>query len=210
MPVITSINPQKNNRRVNIYLDGEFGFGIDLENFVTTGLKVNLNLTNEEVKKIIKKSEFQKTLDYLLKFATLRSRSEKEIRNWFRRRDVHKSLHGELFNRLKKLDLIDDRKFAVWWIDQRQSFRPKSKMVLEIELRNKGIAKEIISEVLEDVKIDEVKTAKEMLKKKSHKWKNIPKDKIKQKMSQYLAGKGFGWDVIKKAVSVEEKLDTSA
>lgn len=200
MPVVTSIKPQKNNRRVNIYLDGEFGFGIDLENFVTTGLKINRNLTNEEVEKIIKKADFQKTLDYLLKFATLRSRSEKEIRDWFRRRDVHKSLHKELFNRLKKLELIDDRKFAVWWIDQRQSFRPKSKRVLEIELRSKGIDKDIISEVLGEVKIDEVKIAKEMLEKKSYKWKNLPADEARQKMSQYLAGKGFGWDTIKNTV----------
>ena len=32
MPRISAISPQKNGKRVNIYLDGKFGFGIDLEN----------------------------------------------------------------------------------------------------------------------------------------------------------------------------------
>jgi len=40
MPVITSIKAQKNQKRVNIYLDGKFSFGLDLENFMKLQLKV--------------------------------------------------------------------------------------------------------------------------------------------------------------------------
>jgi len=61
VPRITAISPQKNGKRVNIYLDGKFGFGIDLENYVTLGLKVESDLTVEKVNEIIKKAEFQKT-----------------------------------------------------------------------------------------------------------------------------------------------------
>ena len=196
MAIITAIKPQRNNKRVNIYLDDVFGFGIDLENFVTSGIKMNQELNTEEVEKIIKKAEFQKTLDKLLRFATLRPRSEKEVKDWFRRKKVHESLHEELFNRLNRLELVDDKKFAIWWIDQRQSFRPKSKRVLEQELRNKGIDKEIITEVLGETKVDEIKIAKELLAKKAYKWTGLPAREAKQKMSQYLAGKGFGWDAI--------------
>jgi len=69
MPTVTSIKPQRNGKRVNVYLDGKFGFGIDLENYVTLGLKVEQELSEAEVETIIKKAEFQKTLDKLLKFA---------------------------------------------------------------------------------------------------------------------------------------------
>ena len=48
MPTITSIKPQRNQKRVNIYLDGKFGFGIDLENLVTLRLRVEQELTEEE------------------------------------------------------------------------------------------------------------------------------------------------------------------
>ena len=74
MPAITSIKPQKNGKRVNIYLDGEYGFGLDLENFVKLGLKVEQEFTDEEIEKIIKKAEFQKVYDKILRFGSLRPR----------------------------------------------------------------------------------------------------------------------------------------
>ncbi|HTK03643.1 MAG TPA: RecX family transcriptional regulator [Alphaproteobacteria bacterium] len=201
MPIITSIKPQRSKKRVNIYLDDEFGFGIDLDNFVVLGLKINQELTQKEVEEIIKKAEFQKTLDKLLMFATLRPRSEKEIRDWFRRKEVHDSLFGELIARLKKLELLDDIKFAKWLVGQRVEFKSKSKRVIKLELQQKGIARDIIENILDETPIDEEKLAKELLEKKAYKWKGLEPRLTRQKMSQYLTGKGFGWDVISKALN---------
>jgi len=61
MPVITQIKSQKNKKRVNVYLDGKYGFGIDLENFMKMGLKVEQELSEKEISEILKKAEFQKT-----------------------------------------------------------------------------------------------------------------------------------------------------
>lgn len=205
MPTVTSIKPQKNGKRLNIYLDGKFSFGIDLGNFVKTGLKVDQELSEEKIKEIVKKAEFQKTLDKLLRFATLRPRSQKEINNWLKKKKVHESLHEELFIRLKRLELIDDKKFARWWVDQRMNFRPKSKRILYQELRNKGIKKETAREVLGGIKIDEEKIAKELLEKKMYRWKNLEPHQARQKMSGYLAGKGFGWDTINSVVDALRK-----
>lgn len=212
MPVITSIKSQKKKDRVNIYLDDKFGFGIDLENFVKLGLKVDQEVTETEIEKIVKKAEFQKTLDKLLRFATLRPRSEKEISLWLRRKKVHESLHEELFNRLKHLELIDDEKFARWWIEQRSNFRPKPKRILNNELRIKGISNEIIKKVLGETKIDEEKMVKELLEKRAYKWKNLEPYEARQKMSQYLVQKGFNWEIIEKVVNLHksflDKIDT--
>ena len=200
MPIITSIKPQKNRKRVNVYLDDKFGFGLDLENFVTLGLRVERELSDKEVEEIVKKAEFQKTLDKLLRFATLRPRSEKEIKDWFQRRKVHESLHRELFNRLNRLDLIDDEKFAQWWVEQRSSFRPRGKRALEMELRMKGIKKEVIGQVLANIKLDEEKVAGELLSKKSYKWRLLPKREARAKMGAFLARKGFNWEIIEKVL----------
>jgi regulatory protein len=201
MPTITAIKPQRNKNRVNIYLDNKFGFGLDLESFVKLGLKAEQELSEEEVEKIVKKAEFQKTLDKLLKFATLRPRSEKEINDWFKRKKVHESIHKELFNRLKKLELIDDIKFADWWIGQRSQFKPRGKMALGAELRMKGIKKEVVESALSNLKLDEGKIAKELLAKKAYKWQNLPQREAKQKMAQFLARKGFNWEIIEKVLN---------
>lgn len=199
MVTITSIEPQKNGKRLNIYLDGNFGFGIDLESFVKLGLKINQNLTDLEVQEIIRKAEFQKTLGYLLKFATLRLRSEKEIKDWLKKKKVSETLHLDLFNRLKRLELVDDEAFTKWWVDQRLQFKYKSKRELEYELKMKGIKKEIIGKVLEGEKIDEEKIIRNLIEKKRYKWEKLAKQdkhKARQKMGQYLTQKGFSWEVI--------------
>jgi regulatory protein len=202
MPVITSIKVQKNGKRLNIYLDGKFGFGLDLENFVKFGLKVEQSFTEEKIKEIIKKAEFQMTLDKLLRFATTRPRSESEVRGWLKRKRVHKSLQEDLFDKLKHLELINDENFARWWVEQRLQFKPKSKRILIDELKIKGIKKEIIEDVLESTEVDEVKIAKDLLEKKKYKWEKLSSLEAKRKMTEYLVRKGFSWEVIKQAIGM--------
>jgi regulatory protein len=200
MPTITSIKPQKTKKRVNIYLDGKFGFGIDLENYLKLGLKIEQELTEKEIDEIVKKAEFQKVYDKVLRFASIRPRSEKEFIVWLKKHKVYKSLHKKLFNRLKKLDFLNDEKFAVWWVEQRQQFRPRGKRALRLELRNKGINKEIINEVLEEARVDEYQIAKGLVEKKKRRWEKLESFEARKKMSAFLARKGFGWEVIRSVV----------
>ena len=202
MPRITSIKPQKSKKRVNIYLDNKFGFGIDLENFVKLGLKVEQELTEEKVSEIVKKAEFQKTLDKLLGFATLRPRSEKEVHGWFRRKKVHESLQKDLLERLRHFELLDDEKFARWWVGQRLQFKSKSKKALIFELKGKGMNQNIIDDVLAEVQVDEGTLAVELLKKKD---RNLPRGKAGwdgPKMLRYLGGRGFDWETARESVKI--------
>ncbi len=200
MPEVTLLKPQKNGKRVNVYLDGVFGFGIDLDNLVLSHIKIGTVLTDEEVEKIIRKAEFQKTLDKLLRFATFRPRSEKEIDDYFKRKKVHESMWKDLIEKLQHFELLDDAKFAKWWVEQRQSFRPKAKRILNQELRIKGIKQETINKVLQETPVDEEKMARELLAKRSYKWEGLEPRDAKQKKFQYLAGKGFDWEVVEKVI----------
>ena len=204
MPEVTLLKPQKNEKRVNVYLDGVFGFGIDLDNLVLNHIKIGTILTDEEVQKIIRKAEFQKTLDKLLKFAMLRPRSEKEIDDYLKRKKIHESMWKDLFDKLKHFELLDDAKFAKWWVDQRLSFKKISAKLLKLELLKKGIDRNIIDDVMEVTPIDEEKMARDLLSKRAYKWEGLPEREAKQKKFQYLAGKGFDYEVVEKVISSEE------
>lgn len=203
MPEVTLLKAQKNGKRVNVYLDGVFGFGIDLDNLVLSHIKIGTVLTDDEVTKIVRKAEFQKTLDKLLKFAMMRPRSEKEIDEYLKRKKVHESMWEDLFEKLKHFELLDDVKFAKWWVDQRLAFKKISEKVLKLELGRKGIDKNTIDDVLEVTPIDEEKMAKELLSKRVYKWERLDPKVAKQKKFQYLAGKGFDWEVVKKILADE-------
>lgn len=202
MSIITAIKAQKNQKRVNIYLDNSFGFGLDLENFMKLQLKVNQELTEEEKNEIIKKGELQKSFDKTLRFVMTRPRSLKEVKDYFKRKEIDNSLHQNILERLIKLELLDDQKFAKWWVEQRLEFKHKSKKDITFELRQKGVDTDIIKNVLDDSEIDELKIAKELISKKEYKWKRYEDSERKQKITQYLAGKGFSWDVISNIVSL--------
>src|SRR5258708_6957747 len=107
-------------------------------------------------------------------------------------RSVPNMIWNDLFAKLKNLELIDDTKFAKWWIEIRQSFSPKSKRVLNNELQIKGINKEIITEALKEIDIDEEKIAVDLLNKK-----RFEDDK---KRFAYLVRKGFDFEIAKKAI----------
>lgn len=204
MAVISSIEPQKSKKRINIYLDGKFGFGLDLENFIKLGLRVGQELTDDKIALVTKKAEYQKILDRLLVFATLRPRSSKEIRDWMKRKKVNDIFIGDLIDKLKKLDLLDDIKFAEWWVGQRIAYKSKSTREIIFELKNKGIEKETIDTVITKLfdRNSETDSAKKLIEKNMYKWSKLPKKILLEKIKLFLARKGFKWETIRNAVDL--------
>jgi regulatory protein len=200
MRVITLITQQKSKNRVNVYLDNKFGFGIDLDNFVLLGLRVGQELSEEKLTEIIKKAEFQKTYEKILKFSMFRPRSRYEINSWLKRKKVPEQIWSDLIKKIEHLDLLDDLKFAKWWIDQRNNFKPRSKKLLKLELQQKGIDREIILESLMDEEIDEVEVASKLLTRKKSLLEKLPDENAKQKLIGFLARKGFDWETIEAAI----------
>lgn len=200
MAEVTRIKAQKNKKRVNIYLDGKFAFGLDADNFLKAGLKVGQKLTEKQVDDLIFKNEFQKVLNKTFRLISRRPRSEKEIRDYLKRKKSPLRLIEEVIKKLKKLKQIDDSTFASWWVEQRSTFRPRGKFGLTMELRQKGVDKEIIKKVVEE-KVEELPLAKKLAQKKFKSYKNLPREERYQKMSAFLARRGFSWETIKKVVA---------
>ena len=86
---------------------------------------------------------------------------------------------------LIELDLLDDQKFARWWVDQRLAFRPRGNIALKSELIQKGIDREIIESVLLS-KEEEISLANKFLAKK-----NLDKPRAQR----LLLSRGFSSDI---------------
>lgn len=214
MAEITKIKAQKNKKRVNIYLDGKFAFPLDADNFLKAGLKVGQELSEKQVEDLIFKNEFQKLLDKVLRLISHRPRSEKEVRDYLKKKiwklefgnwkfhkskvDVKKKLIDEVMRALKKQKLIDDKAFVAWWVEQRSTFRPRGKFGLTMELRQKGIDKTIIKKAID--KVDELSLATKLAQKKLKAYKNLTREEFYQKMTAFLSRRGFSWETIKTVI----------
>ena len=93
MPQITSIEPQKKRSgRFNIFLDGEFAFGIDENVLVKNAIKKGQELSNVQIAKIIKDNELAKLFDKSLRFLSYRPRSEKETVDYLAKKSPEKKI----------------------------------------------------------------------------------------------------------------------
>lgn len=216
MPQISKISPQKRKERANVFIDGKFSFGLDLEILAKHNLKVGRKISESEIEEIIKEGEFQKVYDKALRFLSYRPRSEKEIKDYLYKKKVGEETKKLVLNKLKKRNLINDQEFALWWVEQRISFRPRGKILLEQELRKKGVDRETVREVLEKVFQKEVETkdaiayrlspsfefelALKAAKKKLSQYKKLSSFEFKKKMTAFLARRGFSWEVIKEVL----------
>ncbi|TSC54136.1 MAG: regulatory protein, partial [Microgenomates group bacterium LiPW_16] len=104
-----------------------------------------------------------------------------------------------VWKKLQSLNYINDEEFARWWIEQRATFRPRGKMALRVELRQKGVEKEISDKVVSE-KVDELSLAKKAVAKKLKIYQNLPSQEFCQKMTAFLARRGFSWETIKEVV----------
>ncbi|MDO8503611.1 MAG: regulatory protein RecX [bacterium] len=150
-----------------------------------------------------KADQEEKVYNKIVRFATLRPRSEHEINLWLKRKKISTTTSSRVFNRLKNLNLIDDEAFASWWVEQRLTFRPKARRALSFELRQKGISRDTIESVLKNIEIpSETALAAELVAKKLPRFKDLPPEVRKKKLVGFLVRRGFSWETIKKAVDV--------
>lgn len=204
MPQITKLKSQKNKKIVNVFLDGKFSLGLSLDEIVKKGLTVGQVLTNSQVEQLFFSSLFEKVYFRVLNFLSFRPRSQKEVVDYLGKKlppDFSRKIKLKILKKLKEQKLLDERQFALWWLDQRLTFNPKGKKLLSLELRQKGIDQEIINEVIAE--IDEAqleKQAKKILVKKIKLWQNLPPMEQKHKLMNQLLRRGFDWQLTKKVI----------
>ncbi len=201
MPIVTRIVQQKDQNRVSVYLDGKFAFGVTLESLLSNHLKVGQELSGGQIDTLKEQSNQDKVFTRVLRFVTSRPHSEREIKLWFKKKKVDEVVQGVALNRLTKLGLVDDLAFAKWWIEQRNTFRPKPIRVLKMELRQKGVSSDVIEEALGGSESpSELETARKVVAKKAERFLKMPYEERKKRLSNFLAMRGFSWEVIKKIV----------
>src|SRR5215207_9499769 len=145
MRTITLLERQKNNpERVNVYLDGEFAFGLNEMDAVT--LRKGQQLSESEIDELRQKDTVVKAVDYAANLLSYRPRSTQEIRERLLKHSFNDVVADAAIEKLQRLGYLDDRAFARFWIEDRNRFKPLGRRALSFELRNKGIAPAIIQE----------------------------------------------------------------
>ena len=152
MPQITDIRVQKNRRdRVNVFIDGRYAFALDQVSMFDARLEIGQDVSDERLDELMEKAGLDSAMSVALRYLTSRPRSERELRDRLRRRKIGQAVIDRTVEQLRTKGLLDDFTFAQYWVDQRVTFRPRSRRMLEMELRQKGVDGEAIEGVTLDM-----------------------------------------------------------
>ena len=145
-------------------------------------------------------NSLQDCLDAVYYYLSYRPRSEGEIRQWLRKRGFPAEVTETAIARLREQNLSDDLAFAQFWKENRLSFRPKSKRLIERELRDKRVDAEIIEQVTKD--IDDEEIAYKLGSSRMPALAHLDYPAFYRRLSSYLTYRGFSYEVIKRTVSL--------
>lgn len=198
MARITAIDIQKRDpNRVNIHLDGTYAFS--LARIVAAWLQVGQELSAEKAAALQADDARERAYQQALLFLSYRARSTAEIRQNLRKHEIPPEVIEQTIERLRSERLADDDQFAKAWVENRSTFRPRSRRALAVELRQKGIPDEAVSSALQGV--DEEALAYEAAQKRARRLESLEWNEFRIKLSEFLARRGFSYAVVAPVVS---------
>lgn len=132
------------------------------------------------------------TREIALRALDRRAYSRAELGDYLRRKAAPDETIEQVLARLEELKLIDDRAFAQMWINSRHQSRNLSKRVLALELKRKGVADEIVTDLLAQLDVDdEYEAALRAARQKSHHLGSVDYHVALRRIVGMLARKGY-------------------
>lgn len=194
MRKITAITVQKKNpNRVNISLDDEFAFG--LSRIVAAWLRLGQELSDEKIAALQNQDAREVAYTKALRFLGYRPRSVQEVRENLQKHELPETVIEEVLKRLQDTNLLNDQQFAQAWVENRSTFRPRSRRALAMELRQKGLDDEVVQSALDD-NVDENALALEAARKYVRKVQKLEWPDFRQKLGGFLGRRGFSYGVV--------------
>jgi len=144
---------------------------------------------------------FEKFYKKALNFLSFRPRSEKELRDYLKKKKCDELTSQRIIENLKDHKFLSDEEFAKWWIEQRTFIKPKAARIIKMELKQKGIDNDLIEQILKDGKESDFEKARKLAEKRMPRYSKIEeKRKVYEKLGRFLISKGFDYDIIKQVI----------
>lgn len=200
---------QKNESRVNLFLNDEFWIGIDKDELLSFQLYKGKEIDEELKSQIEQSASTTKLTNKVINYIQIRPRSEKEIRDYLKKKNVDPITSSQIISSLKKKNLISDEQFTRWYIENRLISGKYGELRIKNELMQKGIAKSLVDNTYKSLLTDEKESEVEEKAliyatkiSKTIKFEN--KYEFRTKLIKKLMGRGYSYSLSSKIASKVE------
>lgn len=209
---ITRLEPQKRRAdRFNVYLDDAFAFGLDQEVAVRHALHEGDEISESMINEVLLAEELAKAKNKALALLSYRSRSVQEIKEKLKEKGIDERIIDQTVDDFLRVGLLNDQAFASAYAQTRMIQKPMSKRLLLQELTKKGVAESAALPAIEESygNQTEESLASEIVSRRMGRYRKDPPQKARKKIADFLARRGFSWDVIQRIIQQVELDDLS-
>jgi len=203
--IITSITKQKKSKRYNIFLDGEFSFGVSETVLTQFHLQEGQTIFQELISKIQDEELWTVTKLYVLRLLARTMRTEFEIRNKLKKRNITEEMISRMITWLYEHKFLNDEHYSQTFVTSKLHRKHTSKKLLQQQLRTKGIPSQIINTSLKAITGEiEIGNAMLIAEKKVNQLSNSHRvatlEMRRRRVGEFLVRKGFSYDIVKKVL----------
>jgi regulatory protein len=203
MPTITKITEQKRspNRR-NIFLDGKFAFGCNINVVARFRLREGMKLSDEQVREIRLGEVKQECFDAAMGFLSRRLHSRSELQRKLARKEWGADVIEAVLEDLTRLGYLDDKRFAKTKALSAAQHKHHGRRRAMVELMKAGVEKETARRAVEDVyePHDSLAVARTLAQKKAPQLRRLDPLVARRRLAGMLARRGFEYDVVRPVI----------
>jgi regulatory protein len=145
---------------------------------------------------------YRQARDYACLLLKFRPRSISEFKERLVKHGFSEEITNAVSDDFKRRGLLDDKKFAKIWVQDRLQLKPMGKLRLRLELEAKGVDKTDIEDAFgAAAEINEYQAAIDLARKRLKQVGSLNKIAAKRRLTGFLQRRGFSYEVIRKALS---------
>ena len=197
--------------KIHLSLDGEYIATVNADYWFTCGIKSGSEVTPEQLEELLTESARRKMMNKALDLLSMRDYSRRELSDklvtkaWEKKEQKDMDLGSlkqqasDICDRLEELGLLNEERFARSYVDELIRRKHLSKSGLRTALIQKGVQRDIIETVLEEVDVDPVEQIRELLATK-FKNRDLSDEKQKTRTVNALLRLGYRYNEIHAAM----------
>ena len=203
MPLVTQITEQRRraNRR-NVFLDGAFAFGCNLNVIAKFRLREGMTLSEQQVRDIQLGEVKQECFDRAMEALQSRLHSRSELKRKLTRREYGEAVVAAVLDDLARLGYVNDEQFAKTKALSAAQHKHHGRRRAFMELLKSGVKGEVADQALDDVygKHDSTAVARQLAKKQLPRLKKLDPLVARRRLVGMLQRRGFDYDSIRPVV----------
>lgn len=194
--IITDVQPRR-HRLSQLYIDGEAAVKVDTETWLRSGFAPGDEIDDEALHALLQDSAAHRAHEKALYLLEHRAHSKKELADKIARSEFDREAAQQAAERMEELGLVDDEQYARRLAQELFTRKKFGVRRVKQELRQKGIAEEIIQLVLDEFSTEQEESAEKIRAILERKYPAAWEDeKVRRRAIAALQRYGYGMEDI--------------